>query len=73
MLARLAKTRFLGAARRSIATQQPLLTNIEQRWTKMIEAEQGVVADHLATLEAQPWTQLTLEQKRAIYFVAYGG
>nr|KAJ3421727.1 Cytochrome c oxidase subunit 5A [Polyrhizophydium stewartii] len=48
------------------------LTHIEARWSKLPEAEQGAIADHLAELQKGDWKSLTLEQKRAIYFIAYG-
>ncbi|KAH6563029.1 hypothetical protein BASA50_002657 [Batrachochytrium salamandrivorans] len=48
------------------------LAHIEARWTKLPEAEQGVIADQLAELQKGDWKALTLEQKRAAYYIAYG-
>ncbi|KAJ8330646.1 Cytochrome c oxidase subunit 5B, mitochondrial [Batrachochytrium dendrobatidis] len=48
------------------------LSHIEARWVKLPEAEQGAIADQLAELQKGDWKALTLEQKRAAYFIAYG-
>jgi cytochrome c oxidase subunit 4 len=40
-------------------------TQIEARWTKLPEAEQGAIADRLAQLQKGDWKKMTLEEKRA--------
>ncbi|KAJ3392812.1 hypothetical protein HDU92_008168 [Lobulomyces angularis] len=48
------------------------VSGIETRWTKMPECEQGAVADFLAEKQAGDWKLMTLEEKRAAYFIAFG-
>jgi cytochrome c oxidase subunit 4 len=40
-------------------------TQIEARWTKLPEAEQGAIADKLYELQKGDWKKMTLEEKRA--------
>eukprot|EP00842_Homolaphlyctis_polyrhiza_P005555 jgi/Hompol1/5/HPOL_000587-RA len=62
------------------AVQQRFLSNlsptalagIETRWAKLPEAEQGAIADKLYELQKGDWKNMTLEQKRAAYYIAYG-
>ncbi|KAI8808249.1 cytochrome c oxidase subunit IV-domain-containing protein [Cladochytrium replicatum] len=64
----------LGTARHysAPAVSSVALQDIETRWTKLPEAEQGAIADLLAEAEKGDWKKMTLEQKRAAYFIAYG-
>ncbi|KAJ3222701.1 AP-3 complex subunit sigma-2 [Clydaea vesicula] len=55
-------------SKRSISS----VSGIETRWTKMPECEQGAVADFLAEKQAGDWKLMTLEEKRAAYFIAFG-
>ncbi|KAI8825955.1 cytochrome c oxidase subunit IV-domain-containing protein [Fimicolochytrium jonesii] len=48
------------------------LSQIETRWAKLPECEQGAIADFLAEKQKGDWKKLTLEEKRAAYFIAYG-
>jgi cytochrome c oxidase subunit 4 len=41
------------------------LTQLEARWTKLPEAEQGAIADKLYELQKGDWKKMTLEEKRA--------
>ena len=41
------------------------LTEIEARWTKLPDAEQGAIADKLYELQKGDWRKMTLEEKRA--------
>ena len=57
---------------RRIATQQSRRSNstaalnqLETRWPKLPECEQGAIADSLAAVQKGDWKQMTLEQKRA--------
>jgi cytochrome c oxidase subunit 4 len=55
-------------------------TQIEARWSRLPEAEQGAIADKLAALQKGDWKKMSLEEKRAgkfttlisAYFIAYG-
>ncbi|TPX50527.1 hypothetical protein SeMB42_g00679 [Synchytrium endobioticum] len=48
------------------------LAELETRWVKLPECEQGVIADTLAAVQRGDWKKMTLEEKRAAYFIAYG-
>ena len=48
----------------SVSTVSPF-TQIEGRWSKLPQAEQGALADQLAELQKGDWKKMTLEQKRA--------
>ncbi|KAJ3197216.1 hypothetical protein HK101_005246 [Irineochytrium annulatum] len=51
---------------RGISTISPAaLTQIETRWGKLPEAEQGAIADKLAAAQKGDWKSLTLDEKRA--------
>ncbi|KAJ1555592.1 Cytochrome c oxidase subunit 5A [Cladochytrium tenue] len=70
-------TAVLAAApRRAASSAAPAafspLTALETRWGKLPEAEQGAIADLVAVAEKGDWKNMTLEQKRAAYFIAYG-
>ncbi|KAI8923290.1 cytochrome c oxidase subunit IV-domain-containing protein [Entophlyctis helioformis] len=54
------------------AVSNAALTQLETRWSKLPEAEQGAIADYLAEAQKGDWKAMTLEQKRAAYYIAYG-
>ncbi|KAI8900306.1 cytochrome c oxidase subunit IV family [Globomyces pollinis-pini] len=60
------------AQKRFNSTTVNALTELESRWVKLPDAEQGAIADHLAELQKGDWKKMTLEQKRAAYYIAYG-
>ncbi|KAI9356298.1 cytochrome c oxidase subunit IV family [Zopfochytrium polystomum] len=74
MRARLAAAAARGVRQASSTAAAPFtpLTAIETRWGKLPEAEQGAIADLVAAAEKGDWKKMTLEQKRAAYFIAYG-
>ncbi|KAJ3086027.1 Cytochrome c oxidase subunit 5A [Quaeritorhiza haematococci] len=55
----------------SLTTTSPL-EGLETRWSKLPECEQGAIADRLYEKEKGDWRNMTLEEKRAAYFIAYG-
>ncbi|KAJ3199548.1 Cytochrome c oxidase subunit 5A [Entophlyctis luteolus] len=66
---------FAGAARRAaLSTRASAISiaNIETRWGKLPEAEQGAIADRIAVAEKGDWKNMSLEEKRAAYYIAYG-
>ncbi|KAJ3116881.1 Cytochrome c oxidase subunit 5A [Phlyctochytrium bullatum] len=70
---RAARTVVTHAQRRAASSVTPAaLTQLETRWAKLPEAEQGAIADKLALAQKGDWKNLTLDEKRAAYFVAYG-
>ncbi|KAJ3294102.1 Cytochrome c oxidase subunit 5A [Rhizoclosmatium sp. JEL0117] len=66
--------RTLSAARRTFSTRAApaSIAALETRWGKLPEAEQGAIADRLAVAEKGDWKAMSLEEKRAAYFIAYG-
>jgi len=48
------------------------LNNIEQHWSKLSEDEQSTLYDELQELQKKDWKQLTLDEKKASYYVAFG-
>ncbi|KAJ3400845.1 hypothetical protein CcCBS67573_g08064 [Chytriomyces confervae] len=48
------------------------IAGLESRWGKLPEAEQGAIADRLAVAEKGDWKNMSLEEKRASYYIAYG-
>ncbi len=50
----------------------PMLVNLDRRWEKMSSEEQVDIQAQLAKRQEGPWTELTLEEKKASYFVAFG-
>ena len=65
--------------RRQILTRQsssylsPIsLVGLESRWIRLPECEKGAIADHLAKAQRGDWKAMTLDEKRAAYYIAYG-
>ncbi|KAF9950447.1 Cytochrome c oxidase subunit 5A [Mortierella alpina] len=48
------------------------LANLELRWKTMSTQDKASVTKHLEQLQAGDWTKMTLEQKKAAYWVAFG-
>ncbi|KAI5455223.1 Cytochrome c oxidase subunit 5B, mitochondrial [Naganishia albida] len=49
-----------------------VLGNIEATWTKLPKEEQYEVYRTLEEVQKRDWKQLTVDEKKASYFVAYG-
>ncbi|KAG0196727.1 Cytochrome c oxidase subunit 5A [Mortierella sp. GBA30] len=76
MLRNLARPALRATQRRcasttSVSTEIPL-ANLELRWKTLSAQEQGSLAKHLEQLQAGDWAKMTLEQKKAAYWVAFG-
>ncbi|KAJ3170408.1 Cytochrome c oxidase subunit 5A [Geranomyces variabilis] len=56
----------------STAIAPAALAQIETRWAKLPECEQGAIADALAAKQKGDWKEMSLEEKRAAYWIAYG-
>ncbi|KAJ3154071.1 Cytochrome c oxidase subunit 5A [Geranomyces michiganensis] len=56
----------------SAAIAPAALAQIETRWAKLPECEQGAIADALAVKQKGDWKNMSLEEKRAAYWIAYG-
>lgn len=50
----------------------PDLNGLESRWPNMSEFDQTDLIEHLQERQALPWTQLTLPEKKALYYIYYG-
>ncbi|KAL1409628.1 Cytochrome c oxidase subunit 5B, mitochondrial [Vanrija albida] len=50
----------------------PLLANIEASWSKLPSAEQFEVYQQLEDIQKKDWNELTVDEKKAAYFVAFG-
>ncbi|KAJ3096727.1 Cytochrome c oxidase subunit 5A [Phlyctochytrium planicorne] len=65
-LTSVARAGISAQARRSASSLTPAaLSQLETRWAKLPEAEQGAIADSLAAAQKGDWKKLTLEEKRA--------
>ncbi|GAA95646.1 uncharacterized protein L969DRAFT_92775 [Mixia osmundae IAM 14324] len=54
------------------AADLPKLGNIEASWAGLTPTEQKGLSSHLEELQRKDWKELSLEQKKAIYYVAFG-
>ncbi|KAI7864457.1 cytochrome c oxidase subunit IV [Spinellus fusiger] len=61
-------TRVLGRRHSSSVTVQ----NLETRWKTLSTAEQNTIAKHLEEAQKADWKTLSLEDKKAAYYVAFG-
>ncbi|RXK37664.1 cytochrome c oxidase subunit 4 [Tremella mesenterica] len=50
----------------------PLLANIEASWKDLPAEEQYEVYQQLESLQKKDWKELTIDEKKAAYFVAFG-
>ncbi|EEB06050.1 cytochrome c oxidase subunit V [Schizosaccharomyces japonicus yFS275] len=51
---------------------RPRIVDIEKRWSKMPKDEQDSIIADLEERQKKPWDDLTLEEKRAAYWIAFG-
>ncbi|KAF9150399.1 Cytochrome c oxidase subunit 5A [Linnemannia schmuckeri] len=76
MLRNLARPALRATQRRcasttSVGSEIPL-TNLELRWKTLSVQEQGSLAKHLEKVQAGDWSKMTVDQKKAAYWVAFG-
>ncbi|KAG0365543.1 cytochrome c oxidase subunit IV-domain-containing protein [Gamsiella multidivaricata] len=76
MLRNLARPALRATQRRCASTtvtpSEIPLANLELRWKTLTSQEQGSLAKQLEQAQAGDWTKLSLEQKKAAYWVAFG-
>ncbi|KAK3814137.1 MAG: cytochrome c oxidase subunit IV [Benniella sp.] len=75
MLRNLARPALRATQRRCASTtaaSEIPLANLELRWKTLSTQEQTSLAKHLEQVQAGDWTKMTLEQKKAAYWVAFG-
>ena len=62
----------LSLARQAHTISTPTLIHLEKRWDTLSPQEQADLQSQLAKRQEGPWTELTPEEKRAAYFIAFG-
>jgi len=50
----------------------PTLADIEKRWPAMTTSEQADIAKQLEERQKVPWKELSVAEKRAAYYIAFG-
>lgn len=58
--------------RNAHAISNPELANIEKRWEEMPPQEQADLWMALRDRMKAPWTELTIQEKKAAYYIAFG-
>ncbi|KAG0050283.1 Cytochrome c oxidase subunit 5A [Gryganskiella cystojenkinii] len=73
MIRTLARPAVRATQRRFASTTSEIpLTNLEMRWKTLSSQEQSTLTKHLEQVQAGDWSKMTLEQKKAAYWVAFG-
>lgn len=72
MLRTLASARVAVPRRLAHTISTPTLINLDRRWEGMSPDEQADLQSKLAKRQEGPWSELTPEEKKAAYFVAFG-
>jgi cytochrome c oxidase subunit 4 len=54
------------------AISNPTIINLESRWEKMTSEEQEDIISQLAERQKGSWNDLTLNEKRAAWYISYG-
>ncbi|ORY78638.1 putative cytochrome c oxidase polypeptide 5, mitochondrial [Protomyces lactucae-debilis] len=62
----------LSSIRQAHTISTPTLIHLEKRWDTLSPQEQADLQSQLAKRQEGPWTELTPEEKRAAYFIAFG-
>ncbi|KAG2175649.1 hypothetical protein INT43_001296 [Umbelopsis isabellina] len=62
-------TRVVG---RRNASTNVAVQNIESRWKSLSQTEQNTIAKQLEEAQKGDWKQLSLEEKKAAYYIAFG-
>lgn len=65
-------TRAAANVRMAHAISTPTIINLESRWEKMTSEEQEDIISQLAERQKGPWNELTLNEKRAAWYISYG-
>ncbi|KAF9166810.1 Cytochrome c oxidase subunit 5A [Actinomortierella ambigua] len=74
MLSRVARPAVRAVAQKrfaSTASEVPL-TNLELRWNRLSAQEQASLSKQLEQLQAGDWSKMTVDQKKAAYWVSFG-
>lgn len=58
--------------RHAHAISTPTIINLESRWEKMTVEEQEDIISQLVERQKGPWQELTINEKRAAYYISYG-
>jgi len=68
------KQTILKTFRRSASTisATPAVANVASRWKTLSAEEQAGITKRLDELQKQDWNKLSLEEKKAAYYIAFG-
>ncbi|KAG9291159.1 hypothetical protein G9A89_013031 [Geosiphon pyriformis] len=70
---RISQSVFRNISVRSASTASvPSIDNLETRWKSLSSQEQQTLTKELEELQKQDWHQLSVDQKKAAYYVAFG-
>ncbi|CAI2177095.1 6429_t:CDS:2 [Funneliformis geosporum] len=58
--------------RRSASTTTPAISEVVNRWSTLSVDEQTNVTKQIEDLQKQDWQKLSLEEKKAAYYLAFG-
>ncbi|BEJ04726.1 hypothetical protein CcaverHIS641_0205430 [Cutaneotrichosporon cavernicola] len=72
LLTRAASTSSVHVVNQSSNSSAPLLGNIEASWSSLPAAEQAEVYQALEEIQKKDWKELTVDEKKAAYFVFAG-
>ncbi|GMK54249.1 hypothetical protein CspeluHIS016_0108350 [Cutaneotrichosporon spelunceum] len=72
LLTRAASTSSVHVVNQSSNSSAPLLGNIEASWSSLPAAEQAEVYQALEEIQKKDWKELTVDEKKAAYFVSFG-
>lgn len=67
-----AVSRFATAARNAHVISTPTLINIEKRWEFMPAEEREDIVHQLTERQKSTWSDLTLAEKQAAWYISYG-
>jgi len=62
----------VAATAPSSSSSLPSVSNIEASWKTLAPEEQDSVFKHLEELQKKDWKELTLDEKKAAYYVSFG-
>lgn len=64
--------RFQQVRAASTTITPAAISNLQGRWEKLPESDKQHLIDALADKQKLPWTQLSLEEKKAAWYISFG-
>jgi len=68
----LGRTGARALSHRNASTAAAAIANLETRWKTLSTDEQNNLTKQLEELQKQDWHKLSLEEKRAAYYISFG-